>query len=373
MKIFLVTNSLGLGGAQRSIIALAQDRLNLGDSVTMVFVEGTENAFYSLPQELDIVSLNGSTKSESSIFKKLGRLFRASIKFRKEVSKQQPGVVISFLDQVNVLALIATLFMDVPIIVSERSHPSRTSLVSLEKLNVVRCFWRFLRNILYRQARFITVLTPPGKSYFPKLLHHKIYVTPNVVPKPISQESDIKLDQKTILWMGRFAPVKRVDLLIRAFSLIEKNHPDWTVNLVGDGPEKVKIETMILALGLSDRVKIHPATQSPYKTLSQARLFVNCSDWEGFGLSLTEAMSVGLPVISTECWGGEQDIVQDGVNGLLVPVGDVDALAVAITKLIEDPDLSKQLGANAKHITDKFSSDKVFGNWNELIQKAIKK
>jgi glycosyltransferase involved in cell wall biosynthesis len=169
-------------------------------------------------------------------------------------------------------------------------------------------------------------------------------------------------DELLVGTVTRLNPVKRLDVLLRAVAALEGVH---TV-IVGDGPERRQLEAMADQLGLADRVHLVGHQQDVRPWLAALGVFVLSSDWEGMSNALLEAMAAGLPIVATAV-GGVPEVVVDDATGLLVPPGDPNALAEAITRLLRDPDLRRTMGqAGRARVVQHFSIDETVRLTEEL-------
>ena len=171
--------------------------------------------------------------------------------------------------------------------------------------------------------------------------------------------------------MGRLHPQKGFDLLLEAFERIQAKHPQWHLTILGEGPMREELELLRAKLGLTHRVSFPGSVQDVNDRLRQADLFVMSSRFEGFPMALCEAMACGLPVIATDCLSGPRDIIRDGIDGVLVPVADVNALAAGLDHLINNPLKRQQLALAAPQVLERFGLDRVMGIWSETIDRVI--
>jgi GalNAc-alpha-(1->4)-GalNAc-alpha-(1->3)-diNAcBac-PP-undecaprenol alpha-1,4-N-acetyl-D-galactosaminyltransferase len=170
--------------------------------------------------------------------------------------------------------------------------------------------------------------------------------------------------------VGRLAQQKRHDTLIQAFARLYPIYPHLRLTIYGEGPRRKNLQSLINSLNLQERVSLLGVTQEIHQKLVEADLFVFPSLYEGFPNALVEAMSLGLPVIASNC-SGNIDIVRDGIDGRLFPVGDVLKLAALMEELICDPNTRKRLGEEAKTVAERFHPDLIFHRWDQVIREAI--
>jgi glycosyltransferase involved in cell wall biosynthesis len=190
---------------------------------------------------------------------------------------------------------------------------------------------------------------------------------PNALPSGYRPRSG--LDTRTIVIAGRLVGEKRIDHAVRAFAGIAGRFPGWSLRILGDGPLTGSLRQLVQSLDLQDR--IHLLGRSPHmaEEWSKASMCLLTSTSEGFPLVLTEALAAGVPVVAYDCPGGTSEIVRHGVDGFLVPEGDIDSLAVAMTKLMESPGTLREFGTAAREIGARLSPERVTGAWLELFER----
>ena len=173
---------------------------------------------------------------------------------------------------------------------------------------------------------------------------------------------------------GRLEKQKRFDLLIDAFHHVCDAFPEYTLEIYGEGSMEETLQTQIDSLGMQDRIFLMGRSQDIPNAIKDASMFVLSSDFEGMPNALMEAMALGLPVISTDCGGGgARALIENGVDGLIVPCGDSETLAKAMHDLLADVQRMKVMGEQAKEKGMKFSADNVVSQWEKYFLSICKK
>ncbi|NVK79625.1 glycosyltransferase [Streptomyces morookaense] len=194
----------------------------------------------------------------------------------------------------------------------------------------------------------------------------KIVCLPNGVPASEVEQADP--DAKLVVAAGRLIPVKRYDLLVKAWATVAAAHPDWKLRLYGRGPEQAKLRAQIDRLGLNESVTLMGA-HSPIETeWAKGSIAAVTSREESFGMTIVEAMHCGVPVVATDCPHGPGEIITHGEDGLLVPVGDSDAVAKGLLELIEDDGLRRRMGEAARASAQRYSPERIADAYLALIE-----
>jgi glycosyltransferase involved in cell wall biosynthesis len=355
MRMALVISSLGPGGAERVIIALANHWAARGRTVTLLtFAPPAARPYYALDPRVTLRQLDAmpSERRLHAIRQSLRRLFV----LRRALRALEPDVVISFLAKINIITVLATRGLDVGVIVSERNNPVR------QPMNPV---WAWLRDRLYGLADRLVTPSQGVLSALPAALRCRGRVIPNPVdPPPPSRRAAVS---RTLVAVGRLHHQKGFDLLLPAFARVARDHPDWRLVIWGDGYLRAPLEALRDRLGLADRVQLPGLTERPGQWADDAALFVLSSRYESFGNVVTEAMAAGLPVIAADCPWGPGEIVRHGVDGWLVPPEDVAALAAGLDLLMGDAALRARLAAAARRNVRRFDRENVMAMWDDLV------
>ena len=192
-----------------------------------------------------------------------------------------------------------------------------------------------------------------------------VWVIPNAVPP--QRGGRARLERPVVVAAGRLVPAKGFDRLIRAFALVAPEHPEWRLRICGGGGRFPALGELVDELGLGDRVALAGPVRDMEAELDAASVYALSSGAEGLPLALLEAMAKGLAVVSFDC-AGPREVIEHGVDGLLVPGGDVPALAQAICALIVSDDLRRRLGEAARRKAAAYERDAVAARWEALIE-----
>lgn len=357
-----------MGGAQRAVANMANYWSNIYE-VVIVTTDSKETDFYYLKPEIKRVSLCLSIISSNKVFGVFNNLKRLWM-LRKVVRKEDPNVAISMLGRNNALLALASIGLSrITFIGSERTYAE----VSFATDSFV---WNRFKSWAYRNINTLVVQTEDSKEWLlNKNIKANVVVIPNMVTWPITSVKPIiepKLnDEKpnTILAVGRLTHEKSFHTLIKSFSKVVIKYPNWQLIIIGEGPEREKLENEVKKNGVQENVSLIGAAGNVGDWYEFADIFVMSSVIEGFPNALVEAMSYGLPVISTDCKTGPSDVIEHDVNGLLVPPEDVCKLQAAIEKLIVDNDLRKKFSEESLSVREKFSEIKIMNQWEELFPK----
>ncbi|WP_310483292.1 glycosyltransferase family 4 protein [Chamaesiphon sp. VAR_48_metabat_403] len=363
MKVTLFIHGLGGGGAERVISIVANYWVCQGWDVTLIMlVAPTKPLFYTLDPRIELRPMGLAGDSANAIVA-ITKTWQRIARLRQEIIASKPDVVISFMNAVNVYAIVACAGLKVPTIVCEHIYPGSNDATKL---------WQLLMKWTYRYADLVTVLTQNALPFYPAAQGYRAIVMPNpvTIPAPIDAIESL-LSASSAIAIGRLHPQKGFDLLLEAFARLQAKYPDWQLTILGEGPMQAELEELRSQLKLTDRVHFPGLVTNVREYLAQADLFVMPSRFEGFPMALCEAMACGLPVLAADCLSGPRDIIVDGVDGVLVAPEDVDALTAQLDALMSDPSRRKQLALNAPQILDRFGVERVMGLWQNAIDSVI--
>ncbi len=363
MRIALVISDLGPGGAQRVLTSLAGAWSTQGNGVHLLPLHGgPDQDFYAVAPAVHVQHLAlpvGRTGAVGKLWRNVGRV-RA---LRRALRALRPDVVVSFIDQSNVVTLLAAAGTEIPVIVSERTDPSQSQSGRM---------WNLLTRLTYPLSRSLVVQTSEIAAQYANWRLRSVATIPNPVYPPPRPDGADRPDLPTpyVLAVSRLSREKGIDLLLGAFTEVASRFPDWSLVVAGSGPEREMLEKHARELGISGRCCFLGEVSDVATLMRDASLFVLPSRVEGFPNALCEAMACGLASIATDCPSGPRHIVRDGADGVLVPTENAKELAQAMGSLMSDPLARSRLGDAARTIIDRFSVSRVLALWDDVLHDA---
>ncbi len=366
--MFVIPN-LGGGGAERALIHLLRhlDRGRYAPCLALFEVTGVHLA--GVPKDVPLFDM--AKRSRYDFFALQYRLSRI-------VKDNNVDAVVSLINYTNVVTLASRALFRWrrPVIVCE--HTSLGPSLPAQRFSSIK---KLLIGKLYPRAEAVIAVSEGVKKDMVGTVSvpsHKIYVIHNPVDIDMvfrmatDSVGDARSEVAQITAAGRLTSAKDYPTLLRAFRKVRESR-EAKLTILGEGPERRKLESLCRDLGIDASVSFPGFVTNPYGYMAQADLFVVSSAWEGFGYVIAEAMACGTAVVSTDCPSGPGEIIKDGVNGLLVPVGDEKALARAILKLLGDDQLREKLaGAGAKRAMA-YRVDNMAREYEALIEDVIRR
>jgi glycosyltransferase involved in cell wall biosynthesis len=365
---FLLLNAYGVGGTIRTTFNTTAWLARTYDVEIVSVVRRREVPALPFPDNVELSAVDDQRR-RPGLFGRLPSALicpedygfsacslRTDIALARRLRRLPPGIVISTRPGLNVAA--ADLV------------PDGVTLVGQEHMNFLSHRPGLLRRIgrKYPELDALVVLTEGDLEDYRRMLSGattRVERIPNALP--VLDGKMANLDEKVVLAAGRLRLQKGFDLLIDAYALVARAHPDWKLRIYGGGEQRQALEEQIAGLGLGASVSLMGPSRTLQEELAKGSIFVLSSRYEGFGLVLIEAMSHGLPVVSFDCPRGPSDIVDDGEDGILVPNGDVAGLTRALLELIEDDDKRHRYGAAAPAKAARYDVAKIGARWDALL------
>lgn len=362
-KIVFHLNCLEQGGAERVVSNLANQFAEENYEVIVATQWQGENEFELNKKVRRVhVGLRDSDEKRNRLFKILLR-----VKYlRKFLKEEKPDIIIAFAHKANYRALMASIGMKLPVVISVRTDPVGHYDSLSDKIQIP---------LLFPRAAGCVFQTEGQRDFFPKYLQKKSTIILNPihdkylnVPRPVQRS-------KTVVQSGRLVDFKNQPMLIEAFLEVHEKHPDYCLKIYGgdsfDGTREI-LESLIDQNHARDYIKLMGASDSLERQLPEAAVYAFSSDWEGLPNALLEAMALGLPIVATDCpCGGPRTVMTNEVDGLLIPIKDKKAMAAGINRLIEDRELAERLGENARKISEKANGQAIIHQWRNYMEEVI--
>lgn len=356
-KIIFCVTTLSKGGAERVICNLANYFSIQQDYDVSIVAINKSKIEYDLNDNVKVYFANDLSKKG-----RFRNIFIRNFNFRKLVNTICPDIVVSFLPVAVFISLLHK--HNYKVVISVRNDP---------KIEYGTLKNKILSKILFPKADSIIFQTNDAMNYFNNIHIKKkkiIYnsVSTNFLNKVYSEKRD-----KRIVTVGRLEKQKNHILLINAFKKFQEIHDDYILEIYGEGSMRNELEGMIKLHNLSDKVFLCGQIDDVVKAIRKAAMFVLSSDYEGMPNALVEAMVLGIPCISTDCpCGGPKSLIVNEINGLLVPVGDIDSLVNAMSFLVNNPEKCKLIEKESIKILSKVDENVVYKQWFDVVEEILK-
>ena len=349
-KITFLIGGLHGGGAERVTVALGNYFNKLGYDVNFISFSQGEN-IYDFNENIKLDFLP-EKNSKISFFIRLNFL-------KKLLKDKSPDFVIS-LGLGHQYLCLGNLMKKYKFILSERNSPKDYYTHSYE---------RFFNKYCFERAYKVVFQTTEAQEYYSKNIQNKSEIIFNPLtdnlPKPFKGSR-----QKKIAFVGRLAEQKNVYMLLNAFNLFNKKYPEYILELYGEGNQRKELELYVEKLNLKENIKFKGQVKNVQDKIIDSAMYISSSNYEGMSNSMIEAMAIGLPVICTDCpAGGARMVIDNNVNGILIPIKNEKALFKAMCKIVDNPDFANMLSTNSRILGHTLSSDKICQKWVDLINK----
>lgn len=371
--VFCTPAIYSAGGVERVVAVKANYFAEqLGYDVTIIVTEGRgRDCFFSLSDRVEVINYELYFEELwrlpfwKKVFVYLCKQYEYKRRLKADLIRMHPDFVITTLRrEINFI----TKIHDGSIKIGEL-HVNRANYRNIDEKDsnwVKKIFARIWKNNLLEHLNHLdkmVVLTDNALSDWPELCN--VVKIPDALPFRVDGKSN--LTAKRVVSIGRYAYDKGNDLLLQAWAVVEKNMPDWTLDIYGNG-NKESYQKLMDELGI-DPHRCHlygPVSDVKTEYLSSS-IFVLPSRFEGFGLVIIEAMACGIPVIAFDCENGPRSIITDGENGFLIPAFDVNLMAEKVMLLMKNQELQYRMGENAQKAASQYEMDKIGLQWKHLF------
>lgn len=346
--LYVIEQMSRIGGMER----ITADKINWlarqeGIKVTLMFVwKESKQLAYHIDNSVDICHINAPMV-------KGGLTYPYVLwKYNSMVKRLKPDITI--LSWVTG-AILASFGKNVGKTIFELHHSTAT----------MKHAW--LLRTLQRRTDVVVTLTPEDAQFFTQA--KRVEVIPNFTTIDNCRQPDY--DTKYCVALGRMVPAKDYPRMVRLWKEVVKEHPDWTLDIYGDGPEHEHIRQCIEEAQMGDKILLHGNTKDVVKAYSEASIYLMTSRTEGFPMVLLEAMTIGLPVVAFDCPHGPRNIISNGVNGLLIDMHDDQAYASALTLLMENAERRRLMGEKAREVAQRFSCERIMQRWMDMFNSLV--
>ncbi|MAT50404.1 MAG: glycosyl transferase [Porticoccaceae bacterium] len=371
MKLLFYLYSLSAGGAERVTATLANYWAGKGWSITVVTTTGRELDFYTLEPAVKRIALETAGNSSGAL-QALVNNGRRVAALAQVLRHERPEIAIGMMATANATLAIAGRVAGVCTVGSERIHPPTLPLGRT---------WEWIRRNTYPWLHGMVAQTADSaawlRDYAPA---RRIEVIANPLKYPLERHEqglppedvlDKSAGEKLLLAVGRLDEQKGFDRLLTAFARVSNNHPEWGLVILGEGAQRATLIQQAVALGIEDRFALPGSVGNVGEWFEVADLYALTSRFEGFPNTLVEALAYGVPSVAVDCETGPREILHHGVDGLLVPQDDPEALAAALDSLMGDVDLRARFAERAVGVRERFAVQRIAGQWEQLFEECL--
>lgn len=350
--LFFITK-LGHGGAERVATNVANKYAEERENDVRVILTYDNESAYTLNESITTCVLPFSNNHFLRIVKRF-------VYIHKYIKKEAPDIVVSIPEGTSwYIALDSLLQKKYKMVLSQRADP---------KVEYPNRLKRRIINWIFSRSDKVVFQTKEQMSFFDENVQKKgsIILNPIIEHLPKRKTDNLK---HSIFTFCRLCEEKNLNLLIDGFAEITNKYSDFTLDIWGKGPLEDELKERVKSMGLSDKIIFHGYSSNIHEDICDSYMFISTSNHEGLSNAMLETMAMGFPVICTDCpCGGARMVINDHVNGLLIPVEDTRALVNAMIEIIEDSALREKISLNAEKIKSDLSSDKIFSQWKSVIE-----
>jgi glycosyltransferase involved in cell wall biosynthesis len=369
-KVIFIIPNLGKGGAERVLVNLLENLDRNKIEPFCIFYDSKH--VYPIPE--DVKNFNLNLPGTQNFFKKIYRNLLRVLKIAIIIRREKPDTIFSFMNKVNLAVIISKILSrdDAKLIISERNTPY------FQLSDKMGSLVKFLMKIFYFKADMIIAVSKGVK----KDLVFNFNITEDkikVIYNPLDIEKIQKLAKDNVTEHTWF--LENIPMLINVASLTEKKGQQYLLSafkilrekvrcrlvILGDGENENKLKKLAIDLGIEEDVAFLEFQMNPFKFMARASVFILSSLWEGFPNVIIEAMACGVPVISTDCHSGPNEIIDEGINGILVPPKDEKKLADAILAILRDKKLAEGFSLSGLKKIKDFSLNEIIMEYTHVL------
>ena len=349
MKIAIVVMYLSGGGSERFAVSLANGIVKNSHSVTLLTAEKTSDEY----------ALDNRIYRKEILCRR--RLIRDAWRIRSVLINERMDVVIAIGIYPNLCCGLANYNLGTKVILCERNDPLHDHLSWKSKL---------LRRFLFPNGDGYVFQTNEAKEFYGEEIQRRSIVIPNPILSNLPKRQNT--GKKEFVAIGRLCKQKNYRVMLEAFAKVCEKDKEYILRIFGRGKLEKQLRTQAIELGIDDRVVFEGYCQDVHDRIVNSDIYIISSDFEGISNALMEAMAMGFPVISTD-WpsGGAKVLIENGVNGILVPVCDCIELARSMLYLIENTETKERMGRAASTVKEKYSIDRIVNTWDSFINIVV--
>lgn len=371
MRILYITDALAVWGGIERVLS---DKMNylVREYGYEVYVVTADQGAHPIPFPLDdrihVMDLNIRFHQQYHYtglkrilkYRELEQLFRNRLE--SYITEIKPDVISCIRD--GYASAVLSMKMPVPVIFE--SHAMFRDVV-FENSTLLHRFITYWKRRKLRTLDRLVTLTQGDADDWKRVCQH-VCVIPNVVHLNDSGNYS-QCNSKKAIFVGRFDVQKDFGTMLKAWDLVQQRHPEWILNVYGNGELKSEFEELVAEQKFN--VEIHPAVPDIMEKYKESSMLLMSSLYEPFGLVLVEAMSCGIPVVAFNCPYGPADIIKDGTDGFLVEDRDIEAFADRVCQLMEDDDLRQQMGKSAILSAQRYKAEAIMPQWKSLFTNLV--
>ena len=372
MRILYVFRSLAVwGGIERVLV----EKMNYLSSVYSYDVymitsdQGNHPVPYSLDKKVHLEDL-GIQFHHQYLYHGIKRLLVRKRMIRyfvhrlsDKIQEIQPDVIVCTTANYLDINILAKLKGDIPLVVESHSICCQT----IGQKGLRNRFFDYMYRRGLSEAQVVVALTE-GDAIEWRKVHPHVVVIPNIVH--LNEGPVSTLENKRVIWVGRFDYQKRPMEMVRIWERIQSQFPDWQLDIYGEGEQLQELEEKVRSLCMN--IVVHQPTEHILDSYRESAILVSTSLFEPFGLVIPEAMSCGLPIVAYDCPYGPASIVTDGVDGFLIPNGDIHQKTKKVCLLMEDESLRLQFGMAGSVSSRRYEANNIIPQWKQLFEPLTK-